>query len=110
ETANWLATEPGINALNAVFGNVNRTLNEMKPGLAAIGQAFLEMAGQSAAFDALTQAVNTFGSEFQASVIDLLSDGTLDRAFQGLGQMLSELARGFVQLVDNGIRVFAAAA
>src|SRR5690606_30892418 len=55
ETANWLATEPGINALNAVFGNVNRTLNEMKPGLAAIGQAFLEMAGQSAAFDALTQ-------------------------------------------------------
>src|SRR5690606_19723815 len=110
EAANWLATTEGVNLLNGVLANVNTTLQNMKPGLADISRGFLELANQSSAFDVLSGAVNAFGESFRANVTSLIADGRLQSAFEGLKGVLSELARGFSDLVHNGIRVFAAAA
>src|SRR5690606_20286496 len=110
QAAAWLATTEGVNLLNGVLTNVKTTIEGMKPGLADIGRAFLELANQASAFDVLSGAVNAFGESFRANVTSLIADGRLQSAFEGLKGVLSELARGFSDLVHNGIRVFAAAA
>lgn len=100
----------GIQRIEQMFVNVNRALTEMAPGIAAVVDSFLILGAQKSIFDALTRAVNTFGQSFRSMVIDVIADGTLDRAMQGLGESLAALSRGFASLVENGLRVFAAAA
>ena len=112
ETANWLKQGEGLELLKTMFQQVKETLESIKPGLADLGVAFLKLASNSAAFDVLTTAVNTFGSEFRA-MVDELSQGqlsTLDQAFRGLEQIAGSLTRALVHLVRNGIELFAAAA
>src|SRR5690606_37695953 len=109
ETANWLATAQGAELLNGILANVNQTLNDMKPGLRDIGLGFMELANQAAAFDVLSGAINAFGESFRANLSSLM-DGRLQAALVGLRGVLSETARGFSDLVHNGIRLFAEAA
>src|SRR5690606_25253097 len=110
QTANWLATSQGINLVNAILNNVNSTLQAMAPGLGNIARGFMELAAQSSTFEVLSAAVNEFGASFRSHVVNLISDGTLNAAMRGLRTSLIELGQGFSDLVNNGIRLFAAAA
>jgi hypothetical protein len=106
----FIASESGIRLIQQALSNVKLMIDGMAPGLRNIVRGFLEVAAQRGAFDVLTTAVNTFGTAFQEQVTKRIGDGTLAAAFRGLEGMVAALARGFVHLVDNGLRVFAAAA
>jgi len=108
--ANMLTSAPGLALISKTFENINFALLQMHPGLESVVQGFLLLGAQTSIFDALVKAVNTFGEEFRNSVIDVIADGTLDRAMSGLGESLAALSRGFASLVENGLRVFASAA
>lgn len=108
--ANMLTSAPGLALIDKTFANINFALVSMHPGIESVVQGFLLLGSQSAIFDTLVQAVNTFGEEFRTSVIDMITDGTLDSAMAGLGDSLASLTRGFFDLVQNGLKVFAAAA
>lgn len=96
--------------LEQIFNNVNLAISQLRPGLSDVIAGFLQVAAQGDAFNALTATVTTFGAAFRASVTDVIKDGTLSAAMQGLQGTLGELTTGFVDLVENGLRVFAAAA
>ncbi|HYH26971.1 MAG TPA: hypothetical protein VD834_16620 [Blastococcus sp.] len=108
--AEMLASEPGLDRIDLVFANINKTLGDMSPGIAAAVDGLLIMGSQSGAFDVLSSAVNTFGTAFRQSVLETIDDGTLAGAMNGLETMLDNLALAFVGAVENGIEVFAAAA
>lgn len=110
KAAEWAATGPGIDLINGVLANVNRTIQAMLPGLGDIGNAFLQLANQAAAFDVLSGAVNAFGESFRANVEALIGSGKMEQAFRGLGETLQLVGRGFSDMVHNGILLFAAAA
>lgn len=109
-TADWLASTEGITLLQGVLANVDRTLKAMAPRLGDIGNAFLQLGNQSAAFDVLSGAVNAFGESFRANVEALIADGRMEQAFRGLSETLQLAGRGFSDLVHNGILVFLGAA
>jgi hypothetical protein len=108
--ANMLTSTPGLALISKTFENINFALLQMHPGIESVMQGFLLLGAQTSIFDALVKGVNTFGEEFRRSVIDVIADGTLDAAMAGLGESLAALSRGFVSLVENGIKLFAAAA
>lgn len=110
QTSEWLSTTEGVNTLNTILGNVNRTITAMKPGLTDIGSAFLQLASQAAAFDVLSGAVNAFGESFRANVESLIGSGAMEQAFRGLGETLQLVGRGFADMVHNGILLFSTAA
>jgi hypothetical protein len=104
-------TFPGVFAqIQTAIDRASGALTAMVPGIQDVIAGFVQMSTLQSGFDALTGAVTTFGREFKLSVQNLVADGTMTRAFQGLQAVLESLARGFVNLVENGIRVFAAAA
>lgn len=107
---NMLTSAPGLALIGKTFENINFALLQIHPGLESVVQSFLLLGSQRSIFDALVKGINTFGEELRRSVIDLIVDGTLDRAMRGLGDSLAALSRGFVSLVENGMRVFASAA
>ena len=108
--ANMLTSAPGIALIAKSFENVNFALLQMHPGIESVVQGFLLLGAQTSIFDALVKGVNTFGEEFRNSVIDTITDGSLDAAMAGLGESLAALSRAFTGLVTNGIRLFASAA
>jgi phage-related protein len=109
--ADALTSGEGLSNLQLIFDNVKTSLVNMTPGIQLITGAFLKMASQSGVFDILTTTVNRFGSAFSSSVGRLLADGnTMQKAFQGLGDVLGSTAEGFVSLVENGIKLFSTAA
>lgn len=109
--ADAVTSGEGLSNLQAIFANVKTALVNMTPGIQLITGAFLKMASQSGVFDILTTTVNRFGSAFSSSVGRLLADGnTMQKAFQGLGDVLGSTAEGFVSLVENGIKLFSTAA
>jgi hypothetical protein len=99
-----------LGQLKTIFDNVNTSIRNMTPGIQDLVGGFLLVAQQKGAFDAITAAVNTFGAAFKRSVIDLISNGTLAAAFEGLKGTLVGVTQGFADLVKNGITVFANAA
>lgn len=105
-----VASQAGLTRIRSIFDGVADALDKMAPGVAALVDSFLILGSQSVIFDTLASAVNTFGQEFRSSVIDLIESGTLDRAMVGLRGSLEALSRGFVSLVNNGIKLFASAA
>lgn len=108
--AEMVTSTEGLDRIDVVFANINRTLGDLSPGIAATVDSLLILGSQGAAFDVLSTAVNTFGTAFRASVLDLIASGTLDTALRGLEGLLGAVAAAFVDLVHNGIEVFAAAA
>lgn len=106
----FITSATGVSLLEGIFNRTATAIRNMQPGIQDAVHGFLIMANQTGVFDALVGAVNTFGRAFKASVIDLVQDGTVSAAFRGLQGTLESLARAFVGLVDNGIRVFANAA
>jgi hypothetical protein len=106
----FITSATGVALIEGIFNRAAAAIRGMQVGILDTVQALLIMANQTGAFDAITAAVNTFGAAFKASVIDLVQSGVMQAAFEGLKGTLQALARAFVELVDNGIRVFAAAA
>lgn len=105
-----LTSFSGLLLIRGLLDGVATALQNMAPGISNITEALLIVGSRSSAFDALSEAVNRFGTAFRQDVLNLMASGTLDAAFRGLGDVLGELAEGFSSLVTNGIEVFAAAA
>lgn len=110
EMARMLTSAQALDAIGTIFDNVGGAITRMSPALTGIVDTLLQVASRSSLFEALTQTVIRFGDAFERSVTRVVGDGTLDAAFRGLGLVLAELTEGFVSLVENGLRVFAAAA
>jgi hypothetical protein len=106
----FITSSDGIGLITPLFDNVKLAIDQITPGLIDITRGFLLLAGQKGAIDALTLAVNAFGEAFRRGVSEQVLNGELTAAFQGLGTVLASLARGFADLVKNGITVFANAA
>lgn len=108
--SNVLVRAENLARIQGIFSLAANAVSELNRGLQDIIDSLLIVAFNKNAFDALVEPINRFGAALKESVTALDGNGTLDRAFKGLEGLLSSLAEGFVALVDNGIKVFAAAA
>lgn len=104
----FLRSAQGMSQLRVVLDNVRVGLEAMAPGITNITEAFLKMAAHRSGVMALANAVNTLGAEWNNAVNRLTRTEELDAAFRQLGQLLSELARGFALMMENGVQAFAA--
>lgn len=103
-TVRWLTSAPGIALLSTTIGNINAALARIN--LVPILDGFLRLAGNKAALDALVTTINGVGTSLQA----IADNPALTTAFTGLRDVLGAVERGFVGLVNNGIKLFATAA
>jgi len=110
EVTGFLSQSENLGKLQGIFTNVGKAITDMTPGIKATAGAMLDLANQPALFEGMTKAVNTFGQAFQTSVSNLVKDGTLQKAFTGLGDVAGSTGKALVGLVENGIKLFAGAA
>lgn len=96
--------------LSDVFENIRSSVERLTTPISSIVDSMLRVMSLESGFKALTGAVDAFSAAFDQSVKKTISDGSLDRAFQGLEQVLRSLSRAFVGLVENGLKAFAGAA
>lgn len=108
--SNMLATAENIARIEGIFTLVGDAIESLGGPLAGIIEDLLRVAGLKSVFDVFVEPIERFGAAMRTSLNGLLGDGTLYRAFDGLADVLGELTEGFVSLVNNGIRLFAAAA
>lgn len=100
-----------LDTIKAVFENLATTITLMAPPIAKIIDALANVAAVSTAWDVFLKPLTTFADEFNASSIRLTADSEImSVAFTGLANVLAALAKGFVYLVENGIRLFSTAA
>jgi len=92
------------------FTGVGKAIRDMSPGIVSATKGLLTLASQPELFDAMSSSVNRFGTAFEQSVTRLVGDGTMQKAFTGLGDVVGSTGEAFVSLVENGIKVFAGAA
>lgn len=104
QTANWLTSSAGISALSTTIGNINAAIGQIN--LVPLVDGFVRLAGNQAALKALTDTVNELGVQIQK----IADNPALDQAFSGLGGVLKSVTTAFGDLVNNGIKLFAAAA
>lgn len=100
----FLTSAKGLNEVKTLFDNVATALSQID--LVPLLDGFLRLAGNQAALSALTTTVNELGLAVQS----IADNKFLDTAFQGLESVLTGVTRAFQGLVNNGIRLFAAAA
>lgn len=96
--------------LQTIFDNVRTSIDALNPSIVSILDSMSRVMTLESGFRVLTGAVDEFARAFDRGVTKTMSDGSLDRAFRGLEGTLRALSRGFVELVTNGIQVFAGAA
>jgi hypothetical protein len=104
--ANFVTSAQGVSLIQTLFDNVGQAVLDIKPGLIAAADGMLRLAGNQAALSALANTVNEVGTAIQ----NISNNANLDAAFRGLEGVLQSLTRGFQDLVNNGIELFAAAA
>lgn len=102
----FISSGTGLALLGQVFSGVSAEIDRIGPGLQSLTEGFLRLAGNQHALDALGNTINELGNQ-----INLISNNpSLNKAFDGLGQVLVSVTKGFGNLVNNGIKLFAAAA
>jgi hypothetical protein len=104
QTANWITNLGGLQQIQTVFINVAAALKQID--LVPLLDGFTKLAGNQAALSALTTTINELGVQIQA----IANNPALDEAFKGLEGTLKGVTKGFGDLVNNGIKLFAAAA
>lgn len=110
QLSNWIVQIDEIGRLETIFNNVTNALQTLNPRIVSIVDSMSKVMELESGFKALTGAVDQFATSFHAGVTETIGDGSLNRAFEGLEGTLRALARGFAELVTNGIQVFAGAA
>jgi hypothetical protein len=104
QTANFITTGGGLQLTQTLFTNVAAAIKQID--LVPLLDGFLKLAGNQSALQALTTTINELGIQIKA-----IADNTsLDAAFKGLEGTLQAVTKGFGSLVNNGIKLFAAAA
>jgi hypothetical protein len=104
----FLTSTAGLTLVKTLFTNVNAALKTIN--LVPLVDGFLKLAGTKSALDAIVGTINTLGTSFDAMVTKISNNGTLDAAMKGLQTVLGAVTQGFMDLVSNGITVFANAA
>ena len=99
-----------LGVLDQIFTNLRNGL--LQSGLAAdhLLGAFLRLASNTAAMDAIVEPFKHFAIEFDKMVAKLDDSGVLTTAFEGLEDVLKSCVDLMIELVSSGIETFAAAA
>lgn len=103
-TEQFLRSETGLRDMSTLFHNVSTAISEIN--INPLLDGFLRLAGNSHALGALVITINSIGDAIQS----IADNPALDKAFDGLGQVLVSVTKAFGGLVNNGIKLFAAAA
>lgn len=104
QTANWITQQGGLQIIQTTFSNIAAAIGNIN--LVPLVDGFIRLAGNNAALQALTTTINELGVQIQA----IANNPALDQAFKGLEGTLQAVTKGFGDLVNNGIKLFAAAA
>lgn len=108
---NFAGLEPQLRTMEGVFGHLQTAIVLLADPLTRIFFTLAGVADRFAAFNLITDPVITFANEFESSVTRLgYQSNILDTAMFGLTGTLNALARGFVFLVENGLKLFSQAA
>lgn len=102
----FISSGTGLALLGQVFNGVATEINNIGPGLQDLTEGFLRLAGNQHALDALGGTINELGKQIK----EISNNPALNDAFDGLGKVLVSVTKGFGNLVNNGIKLFAAAA
>lgn len=104
QTANWVTQSGGLRLIQTMFDNVATAL--AKINLAPLIEGFVRLAGNEAALQALAATINQVG----LALFSISQNPALNQAFAGLEAVLISVTNAFEGLVNNGIKLFAAAA
>lgn len=104
--ADFITKGQGLKIVETLMNNVSTAIKNSQPGIISLTSAFLKLAGNQAALSVLTTVVNEMGAALQR----IADNPALNTAFKGLEGVLASVTRGFGDLVNNGIKLFASAA
>ena len=106
-----LATQnSNMELLSMTFANAEYAVRGMGVAAGALYEAFVKVTSMKSAWEALIDPIVSFSIRFSDMINRLALSGVLTNAFVGLEEVLRSLGNAFVDLVENGIRVFATAA
>lgn len=102
-TADWITKAGGLALVQTMFNNVAAAINGIN--LNPLLEGFTRLAGNQAALRVITGLIEDIGAALQS----IADNPSLNEAFDGLREVIGSLTRAFTDLVNNGIKVFAAA-
>ena len=108
--SNVAAEAQNMDYLKLTFQNAAGAMGPLKLAAGSLYGTFIQLTSMKSAWDALTGTIFVFADAFGGMVDRLAANGTLTNAFRGLEMVLGSLSKAFVGLVENGIKLFAAAA
>lgn len=95
----------GMQQLETIFANTGTLLTNLKPYVSDLTSTFLtlnEVGSQN--FHLLSQSMNTWASNFKATVNALVADGSMDKMFLGLKQFSDGFGNLFNDIYAIGVR------
>lgn len=108
--AESLRTPEAADQLILTFHNAKDAVTILGTAVESLIRSFLKITSLQSAMDSVTIPILNFSTAFEAMVNQLAGEGVLTNAFNGLKDVLVSLGSALVDLVENGIRLFAAAA
>lgn len=96
--------------IRMAFVNAGGGVTLLSGAIEDLGVSMIKILSMRSAWEAFLVPIMIFGDRFRKMITDLSESGHLTNAFQGLQEVLTSLSEGFVDLVENGIKLFANAA
>ena len=101
---NVISSKLGKERITSIIGNLGESLSAMKPGIEGFTTGILgaadELMKKSPKF---AEWINTTGTSFANWIEKVSTDGSLGRAFEGLGSILKTVGEAVVDLGGKGI-------
>ena len=102
----WGKSATGLKTINAIMGSIRDAVRTIAPGVAAVGQSFLEMVGRIADVSSAAGAKGLAGVlNTLADAMDNVSAASVSKGLEDLRTRLGEIRDFIVQIVDVGGKI-----
>lgn len=102
-----ITSAPGMARIQGTISNIAKALSAASPGIASFTDGLLTLAEKfTSKLPNVSEWFNKAGDDFKNWINKLNADGTLDKAFEGLGSTLKTLLEGVGGILKSGLDFF----
>lgn len=99
-----VTSSAGMSKIEESIGNIAKALSAAAPGIASFTDGLLGLAqGFTQKLPGIAEWFNTVGKSFSDWVTRISTDGSLSKAFEGLGATLKTIGEAIVPLLGKGL-------